>query len=86
MLYFQVASVILAYGSRRADWCSSTFGSPQNNFGGYHTIIVAQRGKNCNPFNETSLSVRRLSALSVLCVCLVKVALEFDLCCFAGLV
>ena len=55
MLYFQVASVILAYGSRRADWCSSTFGSPQNNFGGYHIIIVAQRGRNCNPFNETSL-------------------------------
>ena len=66
MLYFQVASVILALWQRRADWCSLHRRLTPNNFWDYHAISVAECHKNGNSFYLISLSVRRSQTQFVL--------------------
>lgn len=57
MLYFQVASVIVCvWQSREPIGVPAPSARPINKNWDYHAIIVAKTGKNCNPFNETSLS------------------------------
>ena len=57
MLYFQVATChTRLWQSREPIGVPAPSARPINKNWDYHAIIVAKTGKNCNPFNETSLS------------------------------